>query len=63
MTEELRSLIAVLTGCVELESAQAALLAAVCEGQLITTDELEDAHLLPCPPAARRALDASAALM
>jgi hypothetical protein len=53
-TEELRDLIAVLEGCVRLEERQANLLSQIVTGPLITTADLEAAHILPLPDSARR---------
>jgi hypothetical protein len=58
MTEELRDLIAVLDGCVELEPEQANLLEQIVNGPLITVDDLEESGVLPVPPQARRPLPA-----
>ncbi|MET8370769.1 type ISP restriction/modification enzyme [Micromonospora profundi] len=57
MTEELRDLIAVLEGCVELESQQEDLLDRILAGPLITVDELEDRAVLPVPADVRRIVD------
>ncbi|MEV0805029.1 type ISP restriction/modification enzyme [Micromonospora sp. NPDC050200] len=57
MTEELRDLIAVLEGCVGLESQQADLLDRIVTGPVITVDDLEDEAVLPVPADARRIVD------
>lgn len=49
MTEQLRDLIAVLEGCVQLEERQADLLDRIVAGVQITTTDLEDASVLPAP--------------
>lgn len=54
MTEELRSLVAVIEGCVALESRQADLLQRVLAGRLIMIGDLTAASVLPPPAAARR---------
>jgi len=43
-------LLGVLHGLVELEPAQAELLAGVCAGPLLSHDQLQDADALPKPP-------------
>jgi predicted alpha/beta-hydrolase family hydrolase len=54
MTEELRNLVAVIEGCVELEGQQMDLLARILAGPLLTVDDLTDAGVLPVPPQAKR---------
>ena len=47
MTEDLRDVVAVLTGCIRLEPEQADLLDRIVAGPLITTKELAEAGVLP----------------
>ena len=54
MTEELRTLIAVLEGCVSLEQRQADLLDHIVRGPVISTTELMEARVVPPPEALRR---------
>jgi hypothetical protein len=54
MTDELRSLVAVIEGCVALETRQADLLERIMAGSLITTTDLTAASVFPPPAAARR---------
>ncbi|WP_405064339.1 N-6 DNA methylase [Kribbella sp. NBC_01505] len=54
MTEELRSLVAVIEGCVALEPRQADLLERILSGRLITNQDLTAASVLPIPESARR---------
>lgn len=49
MTEQLRDLVAVLEGCVKLESQQADLLDRIVAGSLITTTDLVEASVFPPP--------------
>lgn len=52
-TEELRDLVAVLQGCVDLEGHQAALLSRIAEGPLFSEDFLDRSGALPSPTTAR----------
>jgi hypothetical protein len=54
MTEELRTLIAVLEGCVSLEQRQADLLDRIVRGPVISTTELTEARVVPPSEALRR---------
>ncbi|MGC9671235.1 type ISP restriction/modification enzyme [Planosporangium sp. 12N6] len=54
MTDELRDLVAVLEGCVELEAKQADLLERIIANPLVTVTDLEDANILPPPQHAHR---------
>lgn len=49
-TDELLRLLALLRGLVELEPTQASLLEAVCDGPLLSLDQLNAASVLPTPP-------------
>lgn len=53
-TEELRDLVAVVEGCIELEDRQDDLLGRIVQGPLISVDDLEGAGVLPVAPEARR---------
>ncbi|MFK4088390.1 type ISP restriction/modification enzyme [Kribbella sp. NPDC020789] len=54
MTEELRSLVAVIEGCLALETRQEDLLKRILSGGLITIQDLTVASVLPIPESARR---------
>ena len=62
MTEELRDLVAVLEGCVALEPQQADLLDRIASGPLVTTNELEEAQVLPPPAASSKPLPVAGGL-